>query len=117
MDGRRLTLLLDHNLSPRLAGRLQNVFPDSTHVQDHGLERADDTEVWAYARDHGRVIVTKDSDFNDLSLSSGAPPKVVWLRIGNCTLEDAEHALRGQQDELRLFDGDEAATVFVIRRA
>ena len=117
MDGGGVTLLLDHNLSPRLVGRLRTPFPGSAHVQDRGLERAGDAEVWTYARDNGFVIVTKDSDFNDLSLALGAPPKVVWLRIGNCTLDDAERALRSHQDDLRLFDADETARVFVIRRS
>lgn len=111
-----MTLLFDHNLSPRLKRRLQDIFPGSVHVQSQGLERADDAEVWAYARDGGFVVVTKDSDFNDLSLALGSPPKVVWLRIGNCTLDDAEQALRGHEKALRAFQGDETATVFVIRQ-
>lgn len=115
MDGGGVTLLFDHNLSPRLVGRLRSHFPGSAHVQGRGLERAGDAEVWAYARDNGFVIVTKDSDFNDLSLALGAPPKVVWLRIGNCTLGDVERALRLHESALRLFHDDGDATVFVVR--
>ena len=48
-----------------------------------GLERADDPEIWQYAREHGFVIVTRDSDFRELSLLRGAPPKIIWLRAGN----------------------------------
>ena len=115
MDGDGVTLLFDHNLSPRLVGRLRVIFPGSAHVQDLGLERANDSEVWAYAHDRDSTIVTKDSDFSDLSLAYGAPPKVVWLRIGNCTLGDAERALRLHEAALRLFHADADAAVFVIR--
>ena len=110
-----MTLLLDHNLSPRLVGPLQSSFPGSTHVQALGLERADDAEVWRHAGAHGLVIVTKDSDFNDLSLALGAPPKVVWLRLGNCTREEVERHLRRHEEALRAFDAAADAAVFVIR--
>jgi predicted nuclease of predicted toxin-antitoxin system len=76
-------LLLDENLSRRIVPFLQGTFPGSSQVVLEGLERAEDGEVWQFARDHGFVIVTKDSDFHELSLLRGAPPKVVWLRAGN----------------------------------
>jgi predicted nuclease of predicted toxin-antitoxin system len=41
-------------------------------------------------------IVTKDSDFNELSVVFGFPPKVIWLRRGNCTTRDIE-ALKLEQ--------------------
>jgi predicted nuclease of predicted toxin-antitoxin system len=76
-------LLLDENLSRRIVPFLQAVFPGSSQVVLEGLEQAEDGEVWQFARDNGFVIVTKDSDFHELSLLKGAPPKVVWLRAGN----------------------------------
>ena len=48
-----------------------------------GLERADDNAVWSWARDNGFVIVTKDSDVCELSAVRSAPPKILWLRVGN----------------------------------
>jgi len=44
-----------------------------------------DETVWEYARQNGFDLVTKDSDFSELSVLRGSPPKVIWLRIGNCT--------------------------------
>jgi predicted nuclease of predicted toxin-antitoxin system len=38
-------LLFDENLSYKLAHRLADVFPDSLHVRDVGLESADDPNV------------------------------------------------------------------------
>ena len=76
-------LLFDQNLSHRLVTALADVFPESVHVCDVGLSQATDSAVWAYARENGLVILTKDNDFNQMSFPYGAPPKVVWLRAGN----------------------------------
>lgn len=78
-----MKLLLDENLSRRMVPFLQGSYPGSSQVALEGLERADDHVVWTYARDKGYVIVTKDSDFHELSLVRGSPPKVIWLRVGN----------------------------------
>lgn len=80
-----MKLLFDENLSPRLVAELSTEFPGSTHVHDVGLGSATDSAVWDFARDNGFIIVSKDSDFADLSVLYGAPPKVVWIRRGNCT--------------------------------
>ncbi len=74
--------LFDQNLSPHLALLLTDLYPDSIHVRDIGLERADDQDIWNYAIDHGLTIVTKDADLHQLSFVYGHPPKVVWVREG-----------------------------------
>jgi predicted nuclease of predicted toxin-antitoxin system len=78
-----MKLLLDENLSRRIVPFLQDAYPGSSQVVLEGLEQTDDDAVWSHARDNGFVIVTKDSDFQELSLVRGASPKVVWLRVGN----------------------------------
>ena len=78
-----MKLLLDENLSRRLVPFLQHDYPGSSQVVLLGLESASDTEVWQAARDHDFVIVTRDSDFQELSLVWGQPPKVIWLKIRN----------------------------------
>lgn len=80
-----MKLLFDHHLSFRLAHRLADLFPDNSHVVSHRLDRASDTVVWEFARANGFTLVTKDADFSDLSILRGFPPKVVWVRLGNCT--------------------------------
>jgi len=61
-------LLFDQNLSPFLASRLADIFPESVHVLDVGLDRADDAAVWNYARANSFSIVSKDSDFHERSV-------------------------------------------------
>lgn len=84
-----MTLLLDHHLSRKLVTRLADLFPQASHVALHGLDAADDLVIWTFARTHGYTIVTKDSDFNDVSTLRGAPPQIIWLRIGNSTTSRA----------------------------
>lgn len=78
-----MKLLLDENLSRRLVPFLQTVYPGSSQVALIGLEQASDRDIWVYARDNGYAIVTKDSDYYDLSLLLGAPPHVIWVQTGN----------------------------------
>jgi predicted nuclease of predicted toxin-antitoxin system len=79
-----------------------------------GLARADDATVWQYARDNGLTILTKDSDFNQIALLSGGSPKVVWLRIGNCTTDQVLELVRRHAAEIAAFvDGAEEALLIV----
>jgi predicted nuclease of predicted toxin-antitoxin system len=87
-------LLFDENLSRQLMHRLANLFPGSEHVAMLGLAHTDDTTIWEFAKANGLVIVTKDSDFHQRNLVFGPPPAVVWLRLGNASTDEIEHALR-----------------------
>jgi predicted nuclease of predicted toxin-antitoxin system len=95
--------LLDHNLSPRLVRMLADRYPQCAHVHEIGMDRASDTEVWRYAAQHGFTIVSKDADFHQRSLLLGAPPKVVWLRIGNCSVAESATLLRERYITIRHF--------------
>jgi predicted nuclease of predicted toxin-antitoxin system len=76
-------LLLDENLSKRLVPFLQADYPDTSQVVLLGLEQASDREIWQYAKQHDYVIVTKDSDYQDLNELYGSPPQVILLMLGN----------------------------------
>lgn len=78
-----MKLLLDENLSRRLVPFLQHDYPGSNQVVLLGMESATDKEVWQKARDDGYVIVTRDADFQELSLVWGQPPKVIRLKTLN----------------------------------
>ena len=107
-------LLFDQNLSHRLVSALADLFPDSLHLRDVGLSRAGDFEVWDYARDNGFVLVTKDSDFNDMSFLYGAPPKVVVLRTGNCSTDVVLALVRKRADAILSFVTDQTESLLVI---
>ena len=109
-----MKLLFDQNLSQRLVPALADIFPDSSHVRNVGLGRADDDAVWQYATVHGFAIVSKDSDFHQLSFVRGHPPKVVWIRRGNCSTDEVESLLRQYEQDLRAFDRDPYASFLVF---
>lgn len=78
-----MKLLLDENLSRRLVPFSQHDYPDSSQVVLLGMESATDKDVWQRARDEAYVIVTRDADFQELSLVWGQPPKVIRLKTLN----------------------------------
>jgi predicted nuclease of predicted toxin-antitoxin system len=88
-----IKLLFDQNLSYRLISKLEKVFPLSEHVAAVGLDKASDMEVWKYAKENAFVIVTKDSDFNELCTLYNFPPHIIWLRLGNSSVELAVETL------------------------
>lgn len=94
-----MKLLYDQNLSPRLVDCLADLYPESTHVYEIGLDRSDDSILWTYAQQHGFVIVIRDA-FNEISLIRGFPPKVLWIRRGNCSTREIETMLRSHFDTI-----------------
>jgi predicted nuclease of predicted toxin-antitoxin system len=78
-----MKLLLDENLSRRLVPFLQHDYPGSNQVVLLGMESASDKEVWQRAKDQDFVILTRDADFQELSLVWGQPPKVIRLKTPN----------------------------------
>lgn len=109
-----MKLLSNQNLSYKLVKRLSDLYPGSEHVRQVGLAEADDAAVWDYAKDNGLVIVSKDEDFHQRSFLSGSPPKVVWLRLGNCTTRDIEDALRQNRVAMTAFAAQDEAAFLVI---
>lgn len=109
-----MKLLYDENLSPALVAQLAEVYPKSTHVQDIGLGMAADLAVWRRAKDEGYCIVSKDSDYYDLSVLHGHPPKVIWLRLGNCSTETILDCLRTCQATIEEFGADAGESVLLI---
>jgi predicted nuclease of predicted toxin-antitoxin system len=112
-----MKLLLDENLPPALATALHPVYAGSTHVHQCGLGSADDLAIWSFAREQGFVIVTKDADYEVLSLLKGSPPKVIWLRTGNCTTEVLVELFQLRAREIALFLASDSDAVLEIRPA
>jgi predicted nuclease of predicted toxin-antitoxin system len=109
-----MKLLFDENLSPKLPQRLNDIFPDSLHVRDIGMKATIDPIVWDYAKDHDLMIVSKDSDMHDLSLVLGNPPKVIWLRLGNCSTSQVEALLCRDFNAIELFYKDDNLSLIAL---
>lgn len=95
-----MKLLFDQNLSRKLINRLADIFPNSSHVQFHGLAEKTDTEIWEFAKANSFCIVTQDADFAERSRLYGSPPKVVWLRCGNAPTKQVEKLIRSGKEAI-----------------
>ncbi|MBS1489509.1 MAG: DUF5615 family PIN-like protein [Bacteroidetes bacterium] len=89
-----MNLLFDQNLSYKLVNRLADVFPNASHIKDFSLSNEGDIKVWDFAQKNDFTIVTQDSDFYDLALVNGTPPKIVWIRAGNSSTKFIEDLMR-----------------------
>lgn len=99
-----MKLLLDANLSWRLARTLKTIFPDTVHVTEVNLPApAKDSVIWEYAKTHHFIILTNDADFLNFSAVKGWPPKVILLRTGNQTTGYLESLISRHIDTIRSF--------------
>jgi len=109
-----MKLLFDHNLPPSLVVRLADLFPHSQHIYPLHLERATDLQIREHARQNGFLVVTKDVDFSDLCVLRGFPPKIIWIRRGNCSANALEQILRDHYDDIASLDADSMNGVLTL---
>lgn len=109
-----MKLLLDQNLSYRLVKKLESVFPGTQHVGNLGLTNKTDRSIWDFAKKEGFTIVTFDSDFYDLSLTQGHPPKIIWIKSGNSTTVNLERLLSGKANQIQHFGEDKELSCLEI---
>jgi predicted nuclease of predicted toxin-antitoxin system len=109
-------LLLDENLSPQLIRRIEDLFPGSLHVRSVGLKQTPDKTVWEFAKSNSFFIGTADSDFHELAVALGPPPKVIWLRGCDYPTSVAEELIRGQAIRIAEFLENQETAVLILRR-
>ncbi len=68
------------------------------------------------AEQDGLAIVTKDTDFLDLSMLRGAPPKVVLLHTGNVPTSHIATLLRAHAAHIATFVADPIEAILFIDR-
>ena len=110
-----MKLIFDENLAARLVHRLADLFPGSTDVTSVRLDSTSDTAIWEYAIANGYVIVSKDKDFGNLSVVKGAPPKVILVQLGNCSVQQIEDRLRRDAILIEEFVGHSPKGLLVIK--
>ena len=98
-----MKLLFDQNISYRLIKLIIDIFPESKQVRELGLENSSDIEIFDFAKKNEFAIVTFDSDFCDLNIIRGYPPKIIWIRTGNTTTQNLESLLRKKNDLINIF--------------
>ena len=108
-------LLFDQNLSARVVASLLNKFPDSRHVGKLRIGDNSDEAVWAYAKLNGFCIVSKDADFHQMSFLYGAPPKTIWLRLGNCSTDAVVTCIKSNHAEIVSFLEEAESALLILR--
>ena len=109
-----MKLLFDHNISPKLVEHLADLFPGSDHVFALRLHTSDDQTIRSFAADNDFLIVTKDADYGEMHMLFGAPPKVIWIRRGNCSTNAVEQMLRDHIDDIIRLVEDESLGILSI---
>ena len=109
-----MKLLLDQNISHRLVDKINSLFPGSEQVRRLGFENKPDKNIWDFARKKDFTIVTFDSDFYDMSLLLGHPPKVIWIKVGNLTTKNIELIIKEKTDQIKYFIADDEISCLEI---
>jgi predicted nuclease of predicted toxin-antitoxin system len=107
-------LLFDENVSPKVVDAVAGEYAGSVHVRDVGLRGADDSRIWDQARAHGFTIVSKDTDFRERSYVEGAPPKVIWLDVGNAGTVHIVELLRRERQRAERFHALDEASLLIL---
>lgn len=110
-----MKLLVDQNLPRSLVKHFALEFPDSIHVHQLGLADSPDRAVWEHAQENGFTIITKDSDYQQLSFLLGQPPKVIWLACGNCSVSSIIALIRNHEPTIKQFEKDFETALLVVR--
>ena len=109
-----MKLLLDQNLSWKLVGQLETLFPATSHIKTLLPTESDDRDIWFYAKENGFTIVSKDDDFEQRSILLGHPPKVIWVRLGNCRSDAVAALLLRSQNVILAFGEDEEKSILPL---
>ena len=98
-----MKILFDQNISYRIVGLVSDKYPEAKHINHVGIDDATDNSIWNFAKENDYTIVTFDSDFYNLSIIRGCPPKIIWLRIGNTSTLMVAKVLNDDFDLIKAF--------------
>lgn len=111
-----MKLLFDENISYRIVKKVSTDFPNSGHVSSFSLLNVSGRQIWKFALDNEYTIVTNDSDFNDLVLLCGFPPKVIWLKTGNTATTQIAESLILNKIKIETFVNDSESGILIIEQ-
>ncbi|WP_433593413.1 DUF5615 family PIN-like protein [Nocardia sp. CA-145437] len=87
-------LLVDENLSPRLAERLEAAGYDVAHARDIGLFGGDNRRALEQAKSSGRTLVTAERTYVPDLVAGASVPSVVLLHSADATVDDQVTVLK-----------------------
>jgi len=102
-----MRFLLDNNLSYKLKKCFVSAGHECEHVSNLAMQKANDMDIWSFARSNNYIIVTQDNDFTDILNFNGYPPKVLLLKIGNCRTNEIADLLNRNMSAIQdVFEED-----------
>jgi predicted nuclease of predicted toxin-antitoxin system len=110
-----MKLLLDENLSHHIAIHIADIY-EISHVSDFNLGQANDDVIWEFARLNACIIVSKDADFHQRSLIFGHPPKLIYLKVGNCKTVDIIKILVDNYSVITQFDKSQYESILILNK-
>lgn len=111
-----MKLLIDNNISYRVAVTLNKSILVCKHVSDFSLDaNTEDSAIWNFAKKGGYIILTKDNDFEAMSRLFGCPPKVIQMICGNKRTPEIIRILEKNMGVIKLFDGDDENCLMFIQ--
>lgn len=113
-----MRIILDQNLPASLVRRCAawRWVATAGHVSDLGWSEADDRTIWNALSAEPSIVLTKDKDFASLSATLGFPPKVVLVRLGNCTAREIEQTLDEREATIQAFATDASKGLLLLDR-
>lgn len=81
-----MKILIDMNLSPLWTNVINAAGIEAIHWSSIGAANAPDAQLFAWARDHGYIVLTHDLDFGAmLALTDAESPSVFQIRTQDVT--------------------------------
>ncbi|MDZ7935528.1 MAG: DUF5615 family PIN-like protein [Emticicia sp.] len=81
-----MKIVIDQNISFRIIHQIEHLFTKVEHIRTLGWTDAPDIIIFRNAKQQKfDAILTLDEDFDNLILENGTPPKILWLRVRNCS--------------------------------
>ena len=108
-----MKFLVDAHLPVELADYLVEKGNDAVHVRNLSMSHAPDAILWKYALQNEYVIVSKDQDFFNRISQDPFGPTIIWLKIGNSTIEELLNWFSGYYPAImsKLKDGEKLIEV------
>ena len=111
-----IKLLVDEDLPRSTAAMLKSLGIDALDLRDIGLKGSTDAEVFEYAQNEGRIIITRDVEFgNILKYPIQNHCGVIIIRIPNTYIRD--DILKIIRDFFHKVDKDKLMNSLVILEA
>jgi len=76
-----------------------------------------DTAIWDYAKANDCIIISHDTDFLDLLLAKGFPPKIILLKTGNISTATTLYLLlQAKNTILEWYNGDAGILEITVKK-